>query len=272
MNRIYVKLLSSPALAALAGLVLGGCKTQPTSGADPTVATDPTSTATPSPSPATSSRAAPTSRVLTVPAASPPATALVVFLHGVGADAASFRSIADAFRSDLPHAELVVPDGFEPFDQARTGRQWFSLANVDASNRAPRLKKGAEAVSAWIDAELDQRKLGRERVVVVGFSQGAMVGGWLAVHRSPAPAAVVMFSGLVADEATPLAGSVATPVFMAHGTADTRVPFAALEPGAAALRAWGAKVTTRVYPGLAHSITAEELAEASAFVRAAIPK
>jgi len=195
---------------------------------------------------------------------------LILFLHGVGADAASFQGLAQALAPGLPQAQLLVPDGFQPFDGGGAGRQWFSLRGVTDANRPARVRAAAEEVSRYADAELARRGLAGDRLVVVGFSQGAIVAAWLALHRRPAPAAVVLLSGRVAEEAAPVAGAVATPVLVAHGAQDPVMPVALAEASARTLTAWGARVTTRLYPGLGHEVSAQELRDVQAFLATAL--
>ncbi len=204
------------------------------------------------------------------PRAGGPPTLLVVLLHGVGASAESFHPVARALAPVLPRAEFVTPDGFHPYDEGGGGWQWFSRRGISNANRPVRVREAGVEVSRWIDGQLDRRGLARDRLVVVGFSQGAMVGAWLAVHRAPAPAAVVMLSGRVADDLAPVAGSVATPVFMGQGDSDPVVLPAELEPGVRTLEAWGARLTKRLYPGLAHQVDGRELADVEAFLNAAL--
>jgi phospholipase/carboxylesterase len=191
---------------------------------------------------------------------------LLVFLHGVGADAASFTSVARAIVAGLPGVELVVPNGFHAFDGGGAGRQWFSIRGVTEQNRPARVRAAGEEVSSWVDAELAHRAWPRERVGFVGFSQGAIVAAWLAVHRRPSPAAVVVMSGRFADDAPQKAGAVSTPVFLAHGARDGVVPASFVGPSALALEAWGARVSTRVYPELGHEVDARELQDVRAFL------
>ena len=210
------------------------------------------------------------SKVIPLAPAEAPATCLVVLLHGVGADAESFQGIGRALAGDVPRCEMLVPDGFHPFDRAETGRQWYSMAGVTEANRAPRVREAGIEVSGWIDSELARRKLSGDRLAVVGFSQGAMVASWLAVHRGVRPFAVVMLSGRVSDDEAPTKGAP-VPVLVAHGDADAVVPVSVVEPGERVLTAWGARVTTPVYPGLAPPLTPQELREAGAFLKRAQP-
>jgi phospholipase/carboxylesterase len=178
--------------------------------------------------------------------------------------------VARALASSLPNAQVVTPDGFHPFDQGGTGRQWFSVRGVTEANRPARVRAAGAEVAHFIDHELDTRGLPRERLVVVGFSQGAIVAAWLALHRKPSPVAVVMLSGRVAEDALPVAHATSTAVFIGHGTEDPIMPVAQVEAGARTLRAWGAHVTSHVYPGLAHQVDARELADARAFLAKAL--
>jgi phospholipase/carboxylesterase len=188
-------------------------------------------------------------------------------LHGVGADASGFQAIAEALAPALPHAEFLVPDGFHPFDGDATGRQWFSLRGATDENRAARVREGGREVSAWLDEELRRRGLGGDRLAVVGFSQGAMVAAWLALHRESHPAAVVLFSGLVAEDSSPTQTDVATPILLVHGERDARIPVASVEPSLRTLESFGARVDKRVYPGLGHAIDERALRDARAFLR-----
>ncbi|HVZ73359.1 MAG TPA: dienelactone hydrolase family protein [Polyangia bacterium] len=190
---------------------------------------------------------------------------LLVFLHGVGDSAAGVEDVARAIVQGLPDVEVVVPDGFHPFDGGFGGRQWFSLTGVTEENRPARVRAAADEVSRYADAELGHRGWPRERVVFAGFSQGAMVAAWLAVHRKPAPVAGVVLSGRYSDDSSP-ARLVSTPIFVAHGAQDPRIPVAVVEPSVRALEAWGARVSSRVYPDLGHQISGREVQDARAFL------
>ncbi|MEN9799091.1 MAG: hypothetical protein RL653_2787 [Pseudomonadota bacterium] len=193
-------------------------------------------------------------------------------LHGLRADAASFSLLAPRLAAALPTAEFVTPPALEPWDQGGTGRQWFSVRGVTEENRPARVRVAGAELSRWIDGELARRGLGKDRLVLVGFSQGAMVAGWLAVHRRPGPAAVVMLSGLVAESERPEPGAVRTPVLVAHGEDDRLIPPSVVDPSARALEAWGARVTTRVYPGLSHGVNVLEMQEAAQFIAQALAR
>ena len=202
---------------------------------------------------------APALSSLVVPAGSGKARSLAVLLHGVGDSAAGFAPIARALSPQLPDVELVIPDGLAPFDGGPQGRQWFSIRGVTTENRPARVTEAATQVSAWIDAELARRGLAGDQLILIGFSQGAIVANTLALVRTPAPRAVVAMSGRLAAEGT--AKAIGAPrVLVLHGTDDPVMPIAVADEAAAGLQARGAVVTVEKFRGLAHSIDERELA------------
>jgi phospholipase/carboxylesterase len=229
--------------------------------------------AAPSAAPASSS--ALSTWTITLPPLEPPASRLVVMLHGLGRDAESFVDVGYAVQSATPHAEVLVPDGLHPFDGGRngpgdggvSGRQWLSLRGLTEENLTARMREAGEEVSSWIDAELAWRGLGGDRLVIIGISQGAIMGAWLAMHREPRPAAVVMLSGRVrwVEDRGPPAGAAAVPVLIANGDPDP------VEPSATVLESWGARVTRRAYPGARHGeVNAHVLADVTDFLKTAL--
>jgi phospholipase/carboxylesterase len=196
---------------------------------------------------------------------------LVVLLHGVGADGKSIAGVGRVLGFDLPHCEFVSPDGFHAYDNGGVGRQWFSIRDITDENRPARLNAAGAEVSAWIDTEVAKRKLGPDHVIVIGFSQGAIVAGWLAVHRTPRPAAIAMLSGRVALDGV-LPHGAPVQVFMGHGDQDKVISIDNLESGAKTLEATGAIVTRHVYPGLAHGVDPQELEDLSHFLSPIVRK
>ncbi len=215
--------------------------------------------------------AAPSFQGVSIAATTTPPQYLAVFLHGIGDNAAGFASIARALRSSMPSAELLVPDGFDPFEGGGGGRQWFSRQGLDDDNRPGRVKQAGERVSLWLDAQLDARKLARDRVVLVGFSQGAIVSLWLATHRRPAPLAVAALSGRYADDEKPAAGASA-PVLIVHGARDPVIPVMFAFSSAKTLEGYGVQVMTRVHPDLAHGVDELALRETRDFLTPLVPK
>lgn len=205
-------------------------------------------------------------RARRIPPASGQTEYLMVLLHGVGDKADSFAPLAQALVRALPTTEFLVPDGTYPFEGGPPGRQWFSLRGVTDENRPARVDDAAVPLSAWIDRELAARGMGRDRLVVLGFSQGAIMADWLALRTSPPPVAIVALSGRLAVPRRP-GDSTTTKVLIVHGTADSVMPVQLAEEAAAELKARGLDVELRIIPGLGHGVDRRVLVEVETFLR-----
>ncbi len=138
-----------------------------------------------------------------IQASSGRATALVVFLHGYGADGNDLIEIGRQWRQLLPNAAFVSPNAPERCAASPTGRQWFALANrppddpAGAEERWNGVVKARGAIDAFLDAELARLGLDELRLALVGFSQGTMMALHVALRRRLAPAAIVGYSGML---------------------------------------------------------------------------
>lgn len=197
---------------------------------------------------------------------------LVVFLHGVGSHGASFAPIMRAWATERPDLEYAAPDAPFAFDLGPSGRQWFSIRGVTPHNRVERVVAARAAFDATLQACMDDAGFAGqpERVVLVGFSQGSIMAlDAVASGRWPV-AGVIAFSGRLASPQpyTPHAG---TPVLLIHGAADPVMPPDEAPKAAQALEQVGVAVKTVILPGVEHTITAQGLARAYAFLHTCLP-
>ena len=206
-----------------------------------------------------------------VPARDEPARSLVVVLHGVGADGKDLEPLARALSAAVPSAEFVLPDGLDPYDGGGDGRQWFSLRGLTDANRVERVTLAAARVSAWIDAELAARSLPPDRLALVGFSQGSMLALHLAVHRDPAPAAVVAYSGRHSDDGSRAAGP-RPPVLLVHGERDPVIPVSNAHAAVRTLATRGIDAKLLTVPGLGHGLDASGVEAGADLLRKALDR
>ena len=186
--------------------------------------------------------------------------ALVVMLHGVGADGNDLIGIAPMWAPLLPGVAFVAPNGPEPCDMAPYGHQWFSLQDRRPETMLAGVQSAAPIVNAFIDRELERHGLGPDRLALVGFSQGTMTALYAAPRR-PAPVAGVLgYSGALMGAATLAAEATAKPpVMLVHGTDDQIVPFQAMAAAEQVLSSAGIPVETFACRGLAHGIDQDGL-------------
>jgi len=197
-----------------------------------------------------------------------------VFLHGYGAPGDDLIGLADGLQA--AGAELFFPEA--PLDVG-FGRAWWPIdfaarerARALGKDRAREVPEGLAAARAALSETLDGigRQLPEHRLVLGGFSQGAMLTMDL-VLRDPRPlAGIVLLSGTILAEAEwreRLPSRRGLPVFQSHGEADDILPYASAERLHALLVEAGLEAT--FHPFLAgHGIPPSILTALDAWLRA----
>ncbi|KAA1372508.1 alpha/beta hydrolase [Aeromicrobium fastidiosum] len=183
---------------------------------------------------------------------------LVLLLHGYGSNEQDLPSLVPHLPPGLAHASVRAP-----IAMAQGAYAWVPIGVPGRPDPAV-IADSTRALLSWLDGHVAP-----ERVVVpLGFSQGGLMVTQLLRARPDRFAAALVLSGFVLDQ--PAVGDAAlaasgVPVFFGHGDADPIIPADATQRASAWL-ADHADVTDRTYTGLAHSISADELADVHAFV------
>lgn len=199
-------------------------------------------------------------------------TALVVLLHGLGADGNDLIGLAPVWAPHLPHVEFVSPHAPFPCDMAPFGRQWFSLQVRTEEVMLEGVRSATPILQNFLAGELERTGLKADRLALVGFSQGTMMSLHVAPRLKEPPAGVLGYSGalvggqLLQDE---LVGK--PPVSLIHGTADEIVPHGAMGAAETALSGAGISVETLSCPGLGHGIDEDGLRRGLAFLSNVLP-
>ena len=186
---------------------------------------------------------------------------LLVLLHGYGADERDLFGLGD----HLPDAfVLAAPRAPLPLPWPSPGYSWYPIEGLE-SRDASHVTAAATALLSWIDAHAPAASIG-----LLGFSQGAAIA-LQALRLDPKRFAfVVNLSGYATPGDLPrdaeLAG-IRPPVFWGRGTRDDVIP----EFLVAHTMSWLPDHSTlrgRVYEGLTHSVSEQELADVRAFLAA----
>ncbi len=197
-----------------------------------------------------------------------PASHLVVLCHGYGADGNDLISLAPHWQRLLPTVAFVAPNAPQHCD-AGQGYQWFPIPRLDPRAMRQGVEGAAATLDAFLDAELARLGLPGERLALVGFSQGTMLSLHVGLRRKAAPAAIIGYSGLLADpEIHPLQDG--SPVLLVHGDADPLIPVDYLFVSAAALGRAGLPVQWHVSPGTPHAIDGAGLVLGGSFLALAL--
>jgi len=143
------------------------------------------------------------------------------------------------------------------------GHTWYPnsfLAPLESNQ--PYLDSALQKIESVV-FDLLARGVPVERIALLGFSQGACLATEFAARHPRKYGAVIgLTGGLIGPPGTPrdYAGSLAgTAVFLGAGDPDPHVPFARVQETEAVLKKMGATVDLRHYPGLPHTINADEI-------------
>ncbi|MBR0679600.1 prolyl oligopeptidase family serine peptidase [Roseomonas eburnea] len=203
------------------------------------------------------------------PAAGEAPDALVVLVHGFGADGNDLIDLAALWAEAVPGALFVAPHAPEACDGIPFGRQWFPLWDRSQAQLAVGVGSAAAALGRFVAAEASRLGLAPDRVALMGFSQGAMTVLEAGLCGAvPAPACVLAYSGgLIGAESLPARIAARPPVLLVHGEADEVVPAAASRAAESALAASGVPVRAIFRPDLGHGLDEVGLAAGAEVLR-----
>lgn len=187
---------------------------------------------------------------------------VMVLLHGFGASGDDLVDLARSLRG-TGDMRFLLPEA--PIELRGGGRAWWRLdrrklvrARVtgrprDLSQSRPEgLARARGAVLEMLEAAEDRLGVPTSRMVLGGFSQGAMLALDVALHAPQPPAGVAVLSGapLAMSEWEPrLAHLRGVPVLMSHGRDDRLLSFQAAKRLAGQLEEAGARVTFMPFAG-----------------------
>lgn len=188
---------------------------------------------------------------------------LLLLLHGYGSNERDLPGLAAQLPSRFQWASLRAPLPLGGPSFAWVPIETPGLPDPDG------VRAAARGILAWLDAQVAPGTV----VVPIGFSQGGLMVSQLLRERPERFAAGAILSGFVLQGEEPGDAALTDarpPVFAGRGDAD-----AVITPDAFA-RAddWlpaHTELTSQVYPGLAHSISAEELRDLAAWLDGVIP-
>lgn len=146
---------------------------------------------------------------------------VVVLLHGYGAQGDDLLGLAKRMKTRVD-AHFVVPAA--PFAQGR-GKKWFSL---EQNRKSPNQSERDRSRAALKELLRSLKTQGAKKIVLAGFSQGAMMSLDAALHEDDAFAGIVLFSGR-APKALDVLALKKQSIFVSHGKNDRVLSFADAE-------------------------------------------
>jgi phospholipase/carboxylesterase len=183
---------------------------------------------------------------------------LVVFMHGYGANGHDLIDIARDFVEVLPNAMFLSPNAPFQFEgrPLPDAYQWGSLRDFSPSALLKELDTVTPMVATYLEEVLTHYNLTSDRLVLVGFSQGAFTALNIALYTKINPRAVIAYSG--AFIANPHKEVMHKPALcLVHGDRDDVLAIDNLHEAKKVLTDLKIPTETYVCKGLNHSINLE---------------
>lgn len=189
------------------------------------------------------------------------AKAAMILVHGRGATAESILTLVPEF--EQPDWAYLAPQA--------AGNTWYPYSFLaPIAHNEPGITSGLTAVSDVL-ATVTRAGIPPEKVVLLGFSQGACLALEFAARRAQRYGAVIGLSGgLIGPDGTPrdYQGWLGeTAVFLGCSDVDFHIPKKRVEETAEVFQKLGGVVTMRLYPGMGHTVIQDELDVVRALLR-----
>lgn len=184
----------------------------------------------------------------------------VIMVHGRNAGPANILDLVPRLaRSGLTYLAPAAPN-----------RTWYPYSFMAAIEQNEPSLSAALGIVAGVIERVEQAGVSRSRTVLLGFSQGACLASEFAVRHATRYGGLIAFTGgLIGPPGTQWSfqGSFGgTPIFLGSGDPDAHVPAERVTESAEVFTRMGASVTTRIYPGMGHVVSDDEIAMAQAML------
>jgi phospholipase/carboxylesterase len=189
------------------------------------------------------------------------ARAAMIMVHGRGASAESILELANTFGTrDIAY---VAPQA--------EGGSWYPASFMSPiSQNEPYLSNALRTLSDVVE-DLQQSGMPSERIMLLGFSQGACLALEFAARNARRFGGIIALSGgligpdgMTRDYAGSLEG---TPVFLGCSDVDFHIPLARVHESTAVLTKLGGDVTEKIYRGMGHTIVQDEVDHVKAILQ-----
>ena len=178
---------------------------------------------------------------------------VAILLHGRGATAEDILGLSREFSA--PDVTYLAPQA--------SGQTWYPYSFLaPIQQNEPGISSAFRVIDGLLQ-NLQRQDVSSDRVVLMGFSQGACLTLEYAARHAQRYAAVVAFSGgLIGPPGTPRnysGGFDGTPVFVGCSDVDAHIPVERVHESTAVFRRMGATVDERIYPRMGHTVNRDEL-------------
>ena len=203
-----------------------------------------------------------------------PATASIIWLHGLGADGHDFEAFVPALslpqqlglRFIFPHAR------YRPvtINNGHVMRAWYDIFDTSYLRREDTIgiKDSSRELEKLIQHEID-RGIVAKRIILAGFSQGGAISLYTGLRYARPLAGILALSTYLPlmeeDDLDATTANKDLPIMMAHGRDDSVVPYALAIQSRKSMEKSGFHIEWHSYP-MGHNLCQEEINDISSWL------
>jgi phospholipase/carboxylesterase len=182
---------------------------------------------------------------------------VVIMLHGRGADAQDIIGLASHL--EVKDYSIIAPQA--------TNNTWYPYSFLaPVKQNEPWLTSALEMIKSIVD-DLNKQGIPSDKIYFVGFSQGACLTLEFVARDARKWGGVAAFTGgLIGDtiKTENYEGDFeGTKIFIGTSNPDPHVPVERVQASTAILRKMNAVVTEKIYPGMGHTVSEDEIQQAN---------
>ncbi|MDY7564314.1 dienelactone hydrolase family protein [Pseudomonas sp. RTC3] len=193
---------------------------------------------------------------------------LIIFLHGSGSNEEDLFDIKDQLPADYTYLSVRAP-----FEVESDSYQWFNkkAGEGDYDGETDELKSSAGKIVDFIAKATGKYHTQPDKVFLVGFSQGAIMSYEVALRDPEVVRGIAALSGkilpVLKSELKPADNLKQVAIFIGHGTADRKLPYAGATDAETLLQSLSLTPEFHAYPGIGHTISQTEIVDLNSWLQ-----
>ncbi|OYZ38648.1 MAG: hypothetical protein B7Y25_00015 [Alphaproteobacteria bacterium 16-39-46] len=159
------------------------------------------------------------------PAAGHDLKTCVILLHGLGSNGENLMDLGRCWHTHLPETAFFAPNAPFPYEMGPSfeeGYQWFKFDSQHPSYIDQGIQKALPYLSRYVDEILDAFSLSPQKIVLAGFSQGAMMALAFGLQCRQEIGGILAYSGGLFGSVIP--SPIYPSLCLIHGEEDVVVP------------------------------------------------
>lgn len=184
----------------------------------------------------------------------------LIMIHGRGASASDIISLGTYL--NVGDYALLAPQA--------SGHTWYPNSFMaPVAQNEPGLSSAIAVINSLVD-DILKAGIPASNIYFMGFSQGACLTlEYVTRHAQPYGGVVAFTGGLIGAElnlANYHGDFNGTPVFIGSSDPDMHVPVTRVRESEVIMKKMGADITVKVYPGMGHTVSQDEVETANTLV------